>query len=61
MGELIYIKKDGHRRRVERRAFEAHWQRLGYEVVEPKPARSRGRKVKEEPKEDNSGDNAGDE
>lgn len=31
---MLCIRKDGHRRHVTRRAFEAHWQRLGYVIVQ---------------------------
>lgn len=52
MVDLILIRKDGHRRRVTRHAFDAHWSRLGYEVVaEPEPPK-RKRKKKEEPEDD---------
>src|SRR5690606_10986082 len=42
MVAMILIRKDGHRRRVTRHAFDAHWSRLGYEVVaEPEPPKGK--------------------
>lgn len=34
---MIYIRKGGHRRRVTQHAFDTHWRRLGYEIVEAEP------------------------